>query len=432
MIKLDEVSKHRTRIRNKVDSSDVPNHWKVTNLGVINKYRPKTIRPLDFPDEIFEYYSIPAFQEQRGPKYVQGKQILSSKFLISNHTVLFGKLNPRILKVWLVDSTSKNRRIASTEFIPICTDEDVESEFIYYLCHSDFVVLKAKRLVSGSTPSRQRVDRKSFSQIHVPIPPRSEQQAIARILKSLQETKAARQREIELEHERKTALMQHLFTYGIQGEITKQTEIGEMPESWQVTKLVDVSDIRYGLGQPPEFDRCGIPMVRATDIKKGRIVSGTIKCVRQDSVPKSRDPYLKKGDLLVVRSGAYTGDAAMYDGVWRTAIAGYDLVVSPMMAKINPEFLAFYILGETAQSYFRSQRDRSAQPHLNSKQLGETHIPLPSLQEQIEVKNVLQALERRILLLETERDLFEELFNSMLEELMVGSLSTKLLIQAGA
>jgi type I restriction enzyme S subunit len=352
------------------------------------------------------------------------------RFVVRPGDILIAMTGATLGKVGRIPNTNQvvllNQRVGR---ISVTNPSEVDANYLYFVLSHDAYFSQISSMGQGS--AQANISSTQIESLQVQIPSLLEQQAASHALSAVQDSTQLRKRERGYEQERKTALMQHLFTYGIHGEITKQTEIGEMPGSWQVTKLVDVSDIRYGLGQPPEFDSCGIPMVRATDIKKGRIVSGTIKCVRQESVPKSRDPYLKKGDLLVVRSGAYTGDAAMYDGMWKTAIAGYDLVVSPMTAKINPEFLAFYILGETAQRYFQSQRDRSAQPHLNSKQLGETLIPLPSLQEQIEVKNVLEALERRILLLETERDLLEELFNSMLDELITGRLSTKLLIQAG-
>ena len=62
-----------------------------------------------------------------------------------------------------------------------------------------------------------------------------EQRAIAHILRAVQAAREARQREVSLERERKAALMAHLFTHGTRGEPTKQTPIGEMPVSWEVS-----------------------------------------------------------------------------------------------------------------------------------------------------------------------------------------------------
>lgn len=277
---------------------------------------------------------------------------------------------------------------ANTTFVLESKGDDLLPQLLPFVMQSSAFNEHAIRESRGST--NPYVNWKDIAKYEFDAPARPEdQRRIAQLILATEDSIQKQERLLEETADFRKVLLRELLSEGLWHKKFKQTQIGKIPESWQLTKLTNVSDIHYGLGQTPEFDSLGIPMVRATDIKKGRIVSGTVKCVRQESIPKKRDPYLKKGDLLVVRSGAYTGDAAMYDGRWNIAIAGYDLVVSPMMSKINPEFLAFYILGETAQGYFRSQRDRSAQPHINSKQVGETIIPLPSLQEQQRIAALL-------------------------------------------
>lgn len=97
----------------------LPSDWDVVKLGDATSYYHNSINPLDFGDEEFEYYSIPAYAESGKPWIEFGSAILSQKLLINSGTVLFGKLNPRVPKIWLVDSDSPRRKIASTEFIPL-------------------------------------------------------------------------------------------------------------------------------------------------------------------------------------------------------------------------------------------------------------------------------------------------------------------------
>jgi len=75
--------------------------------------------------------------------------------------------------------------------------------------------------------------------VELPIPPLPKQRAISRVLRAVQQAREARMREIALERERKAALMEHLFRHGTRGEATKETEIGEMPESWATIQLED-------------------------------------------------------------------------------------------------------------------------------------------------------------------------------------------------
>ena len=188
--------------------------------------------------------------------------------------------------------------------------------------------------------------------------------------------------------------------------------------NWKIVRLADCVRIRYGLGQPPKAKDGGIPMVRATDIKHGHVVGDRIVQVDPRAVPHTRDAFLVDGDVIVVRSGAYTGDVGLYEGQWDQAIAGYDLVVSPANDRLYGPYLAAYLRSNNVQAYFRSQRDRSAQPHLNADQLARVVVPIPPIEEQHAIVRLLSAVEsavdsrRREMALEHEQRLalLQELF----------------------
>lgn len=86
----------------------------------------------------------------------------------------------------------------------------------------------------------------------------------------------------------------------------------------RAVRMKQVADVRYGLGQPPPARPDGIPILRATNIERGRInPEGMIYAALPD-LPLHRAPLLKSGEVLVVRSGAYTGDfCADYSRVGR-------------------------------------------------------------------------------------------------------------------
>jgi len=174
--------------------------WKVVKLNDVVDKKRKNINPLKYPDEVFEYYSIPAYYVNQKPVEEVGKNIRSQKFLVKDGTVLFAKLNPRVPKIWLVKSNTKKRQITSTEFIPLYPKNDfINSLFLTYICWSDYVLPKSQELVSGSTPSRQRVDINAFFNIQIPLPSLQEQQEIARILSTTD-------KKIEVEEKRKVTL----------------------------------------------------------------------------------------------------------------------------------------------------------------------------------------------------------------------------------
>jgi type I restriction enzyme S subunit len=302
------------------------------------------------------------------------------------------------------------------------TQQDIEPLFYVYWMQAAFLILNLYQGTANVT-TIANLSRSRLSQLLLPKPSLPEQRRIAHVLSTIQREIAAQDALIAAAREVKRSLMQRLFTYGpgVEPAPTKETEIGEIPEHWEVVRLGEVAKIRYGLGQPPQQDETGVPMIRATNIKRGRIFSEELLRIQVDSIPRTRDPFLKAGDIIVVRSGAYTGDVAMITREWGGCIAGYDLIVSPSN-QIASAFCAQYLLGDQAQTYFKSQSTRSAQSHINSHELAATLIPFPALSEQHAITHILSTVDRKIAVEENRKAALQALFKSMLHQLMTGQL----------
>lgn len=95
--------------------------------------------------------------------------------------------------------------------------------------------------------------------------------------------------------------------------------------SWRMMRLKHVARVSYGLGQPPALSDAGIPIIRATNILKGKITADDLIFAAKADLPLDRAPLLRRGEILVVRSGAYTGDSALITDPWEGSAPGYDL-----------------------------------------------------------------------------------------------------------
>ena len=262
---------------------------------------------------------------------------------------------------------------------------------------------------------------KTLKELSLPLPPLSEQKKIAHILSTVQRAIEAQERISQTTTELKKALMHKLFTEGLRNEPQKQTEIGLVPESWQMPYLGEISEIRYGLGQPPQQADDGVPMIRATNIKRGQISKQGLIRIKRSAIPESRNPYLQVGDVVVVRSGAYTGDVAMIPEEWAGSVAGYDLVVSPGTS-LNSAFCAYALLSAPVQQYFKGQSNRAAQAHLNRQQLQTTRIPLPPRNEQDDIAGILTITQKKIDYAERRCVAFQDLFRTLLHKLMTAKM----------
>ena len=166
---------------------------------------------------------------------------------------------------------------------------------------------------------------------------------------------------------------------------------------WPRSRLKHVARIEYGLGQPPRLSESGVPILRATNINRGKISpTGLIHAALSD-LPLDRAPLLQSGEILVVRSGAYTGDSALVTDEWAGSAPGYDLRITPK--GVVPRYLAYCLLSSAVMQQMDVAKSRAAQPHLNAEELGEVVVDLPPLSDQRRIADFLDVETARIDLL---------------------------------
>ena len=146
-------------------------------------------------------------------------------------------------------------------------------------------------------------------------------------------------------------------------------------------------------------------ILRATDITRGKFTADGLIFAAREDLPLERAPLLAEGEILVVRSGAYTGDSAMVTSTWAGSAPGYDLRVSPVGA--HPAYLAYCLLSAVALDQIDLARTRAAQPHLNAEDLGDVILRVPPVDEQRRIAEYLDAETARmdVLLAATDRQI---------------------------
>ncbi len=158
---------------------DIPQGWE-GRFGDLATIERDGINPFEFPDEEFEHFSIPAFDNGRQPAIELGATILSGKYYIDDSTVLLSKLNPRIPRVWLPVPSGQRRAITSTEFLSLKPQPGVAREFIYAKCCSEEFSGQFGSLAIGTSTSHQRVKPENLLAMPSPVPDRK---TIARFTK---------------------------------------------------------------------------------------------------------------------------------------------------------------------------------------------------------------------------------------------------------
>lgn len=147
-------------------------------VGRFMKEGVKTLDPRTFPDEVFELWSIPAF-DAGSPELLRGGDIGSQKRVVSPGDVLLSRIIPHIRRGWVVRENSDGRRqIASTEWIVFSSGEVVPG-FLRQLLVSDFFHVSFMQTITGVGGSLARANPEAVGEITIPLPPLEVQKEIA-------------------------------------------------------------------------------------------------------------------------------------------------------------------------------------------------------------------------------------------------------------
>jgi type I restriction enzyme S subunit len=114
-----------------------------------------------------DHYSLPAFDLGRMPQRIDASEIKSTKIILQEPVVLVSRLNPRTPRIWMVYPDLAVTCAASTEFVPVI-GKQVSTEEVWALCSSEQFLSQMTRLVTGTTGSHQRVDKKLILSLNVP------------------------------------------------------------------------------------------------------------------------------------------------------------------------------------------------------------------------------------------------------------------------
>lgn len=143
------------------------------SVGSLIGIKREGLNPGEFPSELFDHYSIPAFDDGRMPRQEFGESIKSNKFVVPPQTVLLSKLNPRLPRVWLPEINSIRRAVCSTEFIVSEPKPGFSPEFLYCLFGSSVFAESFSELVTGTSGSHQRVKPEDLLHMKVIRPPQA-------------------------------------------------------------------------------------------------------------------------------------------------------------------------------------------------------------------------------------------------------------------
>ena len=145
----------------------IPEGWEIVSFADLAVLDTTSVKPYEAPHNVWEHYSIPAYDEHQLPAFEEGTEIKSNKYLVRSQAVLSSKLNPQFPRTWWPIVFDAEAAICSTEFMQFIPILATDRAFIYCMVISNSFQAGISQRVSGSTGSRQRAKPKEVATMKV-------------------------------------------------------------------------------------------------------------------------------------------------------------------------------------------------------------------------------------------------------------------------
>ena len=303
----------------------------------------------------------------------------------------------------------------------VLKDIKINNVFLSYIISSLIIQKQIKQTSGGGV--LQTLSQKQIAKYIFPLPPLEEQKKIADILSTVDKKIAFVEENINATEELKKGLMQKLLTEGIGHTEFKDSELGKIPESWEVVKLEEVCTKIVGGGTPsknePDYWNNGtIPWVTPSEFTKSKsnYISVTESKISEEGLKNSSATLLAIG-TVIMSSRATIGECK----------------INTIEITTNQGFISFQcndLLNNLYLLYFIKQN----KPNILKISSGSTFlevsrtsmknfsIAIPPLEEQKQIAEILSTVDKKLENLKEKKQSFEELKKGLMQKLLTGEV----------
>jgi len=306
----------------------------------------------------------------------------------------------------------------------------VDLDFVIFALNSPQSLSQANKLAGGVT--RQRASRKNLERLILPLPPLPEQRAIAATLRTVQEAKEKTDAVIAATKALKAAMMRHLFMYGpvppeeAERIALKETEIGQVPEGWEIKKIGDVTIFQPGYAFKSEnYVDSGVKLFKISNVSFGITNWDDVSYLPSSYLDKFKQYELKIGDLVIAMTRPI-----VQGGIKISRISSNDCPsllnqrVGRFIPKstINLDFLYQCLFNSSFINAISDGAGGSQQPNISGKQIERILIPVPSLEIQKQIAISLSSIDQKFAAEQCRRQALDTLFATLLHDLMTAKI----------
>ncbi|WP_320950429.1 restriction endonuclease subunit S [Fusobacterium sp.] len=256
-------------------------------------------------------------------------------------------------------------------------DKNINYRYIYH-----FIKMKQDKLTSSQVGAGiPSVEKKILENLVIPVPPLEVQDEIVRILDNFTALTAELTAELTARKKQYSWYRDYLLKF---------------ENKVKIVKLKDIATEMYrGNGiKREEIRKIGIPCIRYGEIYTDYGISFEKTKSYTDENLIINKKYIEYGDILFAITGESVeeiGKSTAYIGKEKCLVGG-DILV--MKHKQDPVYLSYVLSTENAQKLKSKGKIKSKVVHTNATDIGEIEIPLPPLEVQKRIVEVLDNFEK--------------------------------------
>jgi len=386
---------------------DIPEAWRITKVEeLIDRVRSRVD-----PEEMSEQNYVSLKHMGKGKPRINevdnAKDVSSQKYAFEKKDILFGKLRPYFRKVAL----AKFDGICSTDINVIRPTDKVDRDFLFYtLFRQDFIDMADKTSTGTRMP---RADWSKLNELEIALPTIEEQEKISSALYSLDEKIETNNRVNEILEGMAQTLFKAWFVDFEPYEEFKDSELGEIPEDFEVMNLVDIADVTYGYSFSSEKfneEGEGMPVIRIRNLPDNE----TDKYSPEDFKEKY---IINPGDVLAGMDGEFRPH------IWKGPKSGLNQRVCKFEGK-EPLYSDIYLWNVVRKPLYKLEKSKTGTTviHLGKKDIDQIKIAVPDKDSLRKFNEILEPFYQEMIKREQENKKLEEMRDVLLPKLMSGEI----------
>lgn len=412
----------------------IPDDWEVKSLGevatIVGGGTPSTLNSAYWNGDI-QWFTPAELSDSK--KYVsKSERTITERGLKESSAKLLPKGTVLLTTRASIGITAILENPASTNqgFQSLIAKNNCCSEFLYYV----IPLIKDEMLSRASGSTFAEISAKKLSTITFQLPPLPEQQRIAKALSDVDALISTTEKLIQKKKNIKQGAMQNLLTGKkrlpgfTKSSNYKQTEIGLIPEDWEVKNINKECTIKarigwQGLKSIEYLDSGDYILVTGTDFDSGFINWNSCSYVTKWRFDQDKNIQIKQGDILITKDGTIGKVAFLNEIPMQGTLNSGVFVIRPKNSdKIDSVFLSLIFKSIWFDSFLEQITSGSTIVHLYQKDFVKFNFPLPSKEEQNAIANVLSSMDKEIETLNTKLEKYRNLKTAMMQQLLTGKI----------